>query len=343
MNKMLKSIIGLGMGASLFSQVLFASNVNTRDSQVYDGVVRYVNEVYVNVSSEDKSKLIEELYKLRLEGNNEDMQVDSISSLIVEQEIDSAYERIMDEENYIVNLINQTSDTNTTIENWEFNLVYLQEHYDEIKNMKNINLEYVDSYIEAYEIVRLNEAMPSEKVYRGKTVRAGYSRTEAVNYAKEWYNKFNDNDYPNWTSEGGDCANFVSQCLEAGGKTEVGTPGTAAAAQNFANWFSEGNVRNVNYVSSTWRGADAFRNYWQSNSTSYKKFTIVDRNTYEYGFLGDAVTLLNSNGRGVHTMIIVGYDTVNSDFILGAHTAPTITAKLSSKVTSSGFIIYNLY
>lgn len=42
-----------------------------------------------------------------------------------------------------------------------------------------------------------------------------YDRDEAINYALDWYNKYNP-DYPNF-SFSGDCANFVSQCLEAGG------------------------------------------------------------------------------------------------------------------------------
>lgn len=42
-----------------------------------------------------------------------------------------------------------------------------------------------------------------------------YDRDAAINYAIYWHNKFNPN-YPNFSSSG-DCANFVSQCLEAGG------------------------------------------------------------------------------------------------------------------------------
>ncbi|MBW9158994.1 amidase domain-containing protein [Clostridium sp. FP2] len=33
------------------------------------------------------------------------------------------------------------------------------------------------------------------------------------NYIDTNYNTFNSS-YPNWTSSGGDCANFVSQCLD---------------------------------------------------------------------------------------------------------------------------------
>lgn len=38
-----------------------------------------------------------------------------------------------------------------------------------------------------------------------------------------------------------------------------GTPGTSTAAQNWSNWFSQGSSCNTSYVSSTWRGANAFK------------------------------------------------------------------------------------
>lgn len=41
-----------------------------------------------------------------------------------------------------------------------------------------------------------------------------YDRDSAINYAINWYDKYNPS-YPNFSK--GDCANFVSQCLEAGG------------------------------------------------------------------------------------------------------------------------------
>lgn len=44
-----------------------------------------------------------------------------------------------------------------------------------------------------------------------------YNRDKAVNYAKKWYNARNKNYY----SYGSDCANFVSQCLYAGGMTSM--------------------------------------------------------------------------------------------------------------------------
>ena len=52
--------------------------------------------------------------------------------------------------------------------------------------------------------------------------------------------------------------------------------------------------------------------------------------------------IFNSNGSAYHTLIIVGYDSANKDFIVAAHTGNTKTAKLSSYSPAGGFIIYNM-
>jgi hypothetical protein len=336
----LTSIISLSVSASARTNNPDSKN----DPEIYQGVASYVDEIYTNMSDEEKSKLVDELYKEKSEITSEaKSKTDASRSNSV---IYEAYENVMKEENYIVNLINELGE-NTDLDNWEFNLEYLKNNIESIKNKDDVNLAYVDSYIEAYEWVTTNENMPDQKVSQkainmtkfAQVMATSYSYSDAVFYAEKYYKNYNSN-YSDWNSAGGDCANFISQCLYAGGKSMAGTPGTKVAAENFANWFSKGTTQNVKNVSSTWRGADAFRNYWQSNATSYKKFTSVDNSSFSYGYNGDAVSLLNSNGRAYHTMIIVGYS--SPDFILAAHTGSTKSAKLSEKASSNGFIIYNM-
>ena len=43
-----------------------------------------------------------------------------------------------------------------------------------------------------------------------------YDRGAAVNYARSYCQNYNGN-YANYRNDGGDCANFVSQCMIAGG------------------------------------------------------------------------------------------------------------------------------
>lgn len=225
----------------------------------------------------------------------------------------------------------------TTKANWEFNLNFLKENYQLIQTQSNVNMVFVDSYIEAYEFVLLEKDMP---LFKENTIStySSYDRSLAVDYAYSYAYNFNSS-YPDWSEYGGDCANFVSQCLYAGGKSMVGTPGTAASATNFANWFSFGTSANTNNVSSTWRGADAFKHYWKANAVGYKTFTSFT-GAFDYGYTGDAVTLLNSNDRGFHTLVIIKYG--SGDLIYAAHSEITLTGSLKAQANSYDFIIYNM-
>ena len=56
-----------------------------------------------------------------------------------------------------------------------------------------------------------------------------YNRTAAIEYAARWWSGFNtppSGPYRNYTNDGGDCANFASQCLIAGG-VDLARKGTA--------------------------------------------------------------------------------------------------------------------
>ena len=53
------------------------------------------------------------------------------------------------------------------------------------------------------------------------TYSLNYNAANAVAYAKQWWNGYNPA-YNNYNGSGGDCANFVSQCLIAGGQSLSG-------------------------------------------------------------------------------------------------------------------------
>ena len=92
-----------------------------------------------------------------------------------------------------------------------------------------------------------------------------YNGAAAVAYAARWYNGHNLAQYPkHWDVPGeGDCANFVSQCLRAGGiQMRVEGSDNAGAPLNQLPWYylvdnlgSEVEVSST----STWRGAKSLR------------------------------------------------------------------------------------
>lgn len=254
-------------------------------------------------------------------------------------EVDEAYQRMLERENYVVELINTLSDISTSFENWEENLEYLLNNYDNIILLDDINKEYINIYIETYQYLLLTKDFPDEKSNMMRiTTDPNYSIDAAVNYAYDNCYKFNSN-YPNWTSLGGDCANFVSQCLYAGGKSMKGTPGSSNAT-NWSNSFSYGTALDTSKVSATWRGANAFKSYWQTNSLSYKKFSSCTSEALSYGYRGDAVSFLNTNGAAYHTLIIVSYG--NQDLLLAQHTPSNDRRSLKNSSPAGGFIIFNM-
>jgi HEAT repeat protein len=52
-----------------------------------------------------------------------------------------------------------------------------------------------------------------------------YNPTAAASYAEQWCGSYNTVAYANYNSSGGDCANFVSQCIMAGGLSLSNGPG----------------------------------------------------------------------------------------------------------------------
>ena len=92
-----------------------------------------------------------------------------------------------------------------------------------------------------------------------------YNGAAAVAYAARWYNGHNLAQYPkHWDVPGeGDCANFVSQCLRAGGiQMRVEGSDNAGAPLNQLPWYYlVDNLGSEVEVSSTctWRGAKSLR------------------------------------------------------------------------------------
>ena len=262
MSKKNNCIITLVLGfVALMLVLLLTDNVyavsNNEKDEDRIAADNFVAEVYPNISDTEKEKLAESIYEERM--NSSGIELDFEEPVPYVQEEDPAYIAMMEEENYIVDLINGMGGV-ATLESWEYNLDFLKEHYNAITTQDNINKFYIDDYIESYTSVKAGEDTPDEKVYTGTSLlrSRGYNYGAAVQYAYNYGENYNPN-YPNWGSYGGDCANFVSQCLYAGGKPMVGRD-----AKSVNSWFSRGNQCNTSKVSATWRGADMFKEYWKS-------------------------------------------------------------------------------
>ena len=106
------------------------------------------------------------------------------SSFQEKDELDVAYENMLIRESYIVDLISQLSEEETRFDNWEYNLNYLVDNYKYLNQLADLNMSYIDIYIETYENLKLTKNLPDEKKAESKvSVLSTYSRDDAVDYA----------------------------------------------------------------------------------------------------------------------------------------------------------------
>ena len=121
-----------------------------------------------------------------------------------------------------------------------------------------------------------------------------YNRNNAVGYAVAHVNSPSSN-YPDYSSYGGDCTNFVSQCLQAGGWTQVSTGAN--------KWFHLPGYTSPppsgTHRSPSWTGAQYLQAYFPVSGrivlASYPLYSLER---------GDIIQLKNSSGNAYHSMIV---------------------------------------
>ena len=135
-----------------------------------------------------------------------------------------------------------------------------------------------------------------------------YDRELAYLYAKRWANSFNPN-YYNFSSIGGDCTNFVSQCIHAGG-----------IIMNFDRygWY----YLSLNNRAPAWSGVNEFWNFGTLNNGVGLKLTECELNDLE---VGDIIQLFNGE-RYYHNLFVTS---VNNGIRVSAHDNPAFDVPLS--------------
>lgn len=144
-----------------------------------------------------------------------------------------------------------------------------------------------------------------------------YNREAAVSYARKWALSRNPA-YYNFENIGGDCTNFVSQCLYAGSPVMNYTP--------IFGWFYEG----VENRTPSWTGVEFLYNFLVSNK-SVGPFA-VETNKYSVTY-GDVIQLGRSDGSFYHSLIVISNDSGNIK--VAAHTYDTIDTPLSEYIFSN--------
>ncbi len=143
-----------------------------------------------------------------------------------------------------------------------------------------------------------------------------YNRLNAVNYAKKWALSRNP-DFYDFDLLGGDCTNFISQCIYAGSGQMNFTPVTG--------WF----YRSLDSRAPAWTGVEYLYNFLIDNKGAGPFCKIILPQEAE---IGDIIQLGNSDGDFYHSLIItetIIQSELPPDFLVCAHSFDVKNKRLS--------------
>ncbi|MGV8905565.1 MAG: amidase domain-containing protein [Acetobacterium sp.] len=166
-----------------------------------------------------------------------------------------------------------------------------------------------------------------------ETATNPYNSMAAINYANTWVDPVmvirNEEDFAIYDGYGGNCNNFISQCLNAGG-IPMDTIGDAVTQWK---WYGEtvNPYQGSSGRSPSWAGVQEFYNYASENS-GYGLAAVVGDNIYS-GSPGDILQYAIS-GEWVHSVIIT--DVVKDregqvlDYLINSNTTDRINYPASA-------------
>ena len=145
-----------------------------------------------------------------------------------------------------------------------------------------------------------------------------YNRARAVEYARKWALSRNPL-FTNFAGRGGDCTNFVSQCIYAGSCQMNFTP-------SFGWYYIDQNDR-----APAWSSVEYFYDF----ITGATDFASQNGNIGPFGILtdamgvfeGDVVQLADETGDFYHTLLITGFS--GGQTLVSAHTNDALDKPLS--------------
>ena len=129
----------------------------------------------------------------------------------------------------------------------------------------------------------------------------GYNREKATQYALQWALERNPR-YLNYDNLGGDCTNFISQCLYAG-NGEMNYRG-------YGWYYIDGNNK-----SPSWTGVQFLYNFLLNNEFEGPRGLLIPKEELE---VGDVIQLSFSNGVFGHSLIVTSLE--NNEIRICAHT-----------------------
>lgn len=229
---------------------------------------------------------------------------------------------------------------------------YVIENYNKFTDEQKNELNgYIIGYAEGVDDNDIREFIHSKKQAKNNIVLASsYKPLKAREYAEDYYYYSNIDEYPDLTFIGGDCANFVSQCIHYAGK-EMDTEWYITKLNNDNNLPDTIKQFNESWDvadPSPWISAKEFGIYWSSNALHTKTYSVSDYLALSTQLVngyatGDVVMIYKKaiiNYYGYHTMLITKVD--GTDYLYSGHTESRFDNNLTDALdnyTSSSYKI----
>ena len=164
---------------------------------------------------------------------------------------------------------------------------------EEKENLNKAKLQAQTAPIKEISDIEQISSTSKISIQSTKFTKHSYDRKKARTYALDYVLSPNPK-YTNYESMKGNCTNFTSQCLYAGGivQDKIG---------NYT-WYYTSESK-----SASWKSANSFRTYYKNNvGSSTVKGLNAKTCSFKKTRLGDLVQIVNSN-KASHTMFISGY------------------------------------
>ncbi|NXY97151.1 amidase domain-containing protein [Streptomyces sp. BR123] len=165
-------------------------------------------------------------------------------------------------------------------------------------------------------------ATPKPKAKTG----GAYDYAAMAKYAEKYWSRYNPA-YRKFNGAGGDCTNFISQALKAGGWKSV--PGSST---DYRNWWYDGTRQ-----SDSWIGANEWAWFTLSNQRAANLANVYQAD------IGDIVQMdFNRDGSKDHSMMVT-YRSGNGMPYLTYHSTNTYRKSLASIIASYPNAVYFAY
>ncbi len=190
-------------------------------------------------------------------------------------------------------------------------------------------------------ICELGEEDPNIPAFETRGTRIAnnfYDRSKAKAYIDKYWKNYNPA-YPSFSHGGGDCTNFVSQVLYAGGMPWADDRNPANHKKSI-NWYCKPGATakdSEKRITFSWKIAAVFKAHWINRVEVHNMYSYADAiknmsNLSREVFLGDLVQFCYSSGVPYHTLAITGYNRDPEynvrDIVLASHTIDSNTRSL---------------